>query len=144
MAPTTTINAASNAKWLKKVRWDENGLVPVIAQEAATGDILMFAWMNRDALARTVELGEAVYWSRSRKKLWHKGEESGHTQKVLEMRLDCDEDVILLKIEQAGGIACHTGRHSCFFQKFDGEDWQAVEPVLQDPETIYTNTKKTP
>ncbi len=143
MAPTTN-NAASNAKWLKKVRWDENGLVPVIAQEAATGDILMFAWMNRDALARTVELGEAVYWSRSRKKLWHKGEESGHTQKVLEMRLDCDEDVILLKIEQAGGIACHTGRHSCFFQKFDGEDWQAVEPVLQDPETIYTNTKKTP
>jgi phosphoribosyl-AMP cyclohydrolase len=143
MAPTNA-NAASNAKWLKKVRWDENGLVPVIAQEAATGDILMFAWMNRDALARTVELGEAVYWSRSRKKLWHKGEESGHTQKVLEMRLDCDEDVILLKIEQAGGIACHTGRHSCFFQKFDGEDWQAVEPVLQDPETIYTNTKKTP
>ncbi|WP_305822225.1 phosphoribosyl-AMP cyclohydrolase [Massilia brevitalea] len=143
MAPTTN-NAASNAKWLKKVRWDENGLVPVIAQEAATGDILMFAWMNRDALARTVELGEAVYWSRSRKKLWHKGEESGHTQKVLEMRLDCDEDVILLRIEQAGGIACHTGRHSCFFQKFDGEDWQAVEPVLQDPETIYTNTKKTP
>ncbi|HBI67599.1 MAG TPA: phosphoribosyl-AMP cyclohydrolase [Massilia sp.] len=143
MTPTNA-NAASNAKWLKKVRWDENGLVPVIAQEAATGDILMFAWMNRDALARTVELGEAVYWSRSRKKLWHKGEESGHTQKVLEMRLDCDEDVILLKIEQAGGIACHTGRHSCFFQKFDGEDWQAVEPVLQDPETIYTNTKKTP
>jgi len=143
MTPTNA-NAASNAKWLKKVRWDENGLVPVIAQEAATGDILMFAWMNRDALARTVELGEAVYWSRSRKKLWHKGEESGHTQKVLEMRLDCDEDVILLKIEQAGGIACHTGRHSCFFQKFDGEDWQAVEPVLQDPETIYTNTKKIP
>lgn len=143
MTPTNA-NAASNAKWLKKVRWDENGLVPVIAQEASTGDILMFAWMNRDALARTVELGEAVYWSRSRKKLWHKGEESGHTQKVLEMRLDCDEDVILLKIEQAGAIACHTGRHSCFFQKFDGEDWQAVEPVLQDPETIYTNTKKTP
>jgi phosphoribosyl-AMP cyclohydrolase len=132
-----------NAKWLKKVRWDENGLVPVIAQEAATGDILMFAWMNRDALARTVELGEAVYWSRSRKKLWHKGEESGHIQKVLEIRLDCDEDVVLLKIEQLGGIACHTGRHSCFFQKFDGEDWQAVDPVLRDPETIYTNTKKT-
>jgi phosphoribosyl-AMP cyclohydrolase len=100
----------------------------------------MFAWMNRDALARTAELGEAVYWSRSRKKLWHKGEESGHTQKVLEMRLDCDEDVVLLKIEQTGGIACHTGRHSCFYQKFDGEDWQTVEPVLQDPETIYTNT----
>ena len=137
-------STTNNSPWLKKVRWDENGLVPVIAQEASTGDILMFAWMNRDALARTVELGEAVYWSRSRKKLWHKGEESGHTQKVLEMRLDCDEDVVLLKIEQAGGIACHTGRHSCFFQKFDGEDWQAADPVLQDPETIYTNTKKTP
>ncbi|MDB5746820.1 MAG: phosphoribosyl-AMP cyclohydrolase [Massilia sp.] len=140
--PNSLISAAANAKWLKKVRWDENGLVPVIAQEAGTGEILMFAWMNRDALARTVETGEAVYWSRSRKKLWHKGEESGHTQKVLEMRLDCDEDVVLLKIEQRGGIACHTGRHSCFFQKFDGEDWQAVEPVLQDPETIYPNAKK--
>jgi phosphoribosyl-AMP cyclohydrolase len=89
-----------------------------------------------------VELGEAVYWSRSRKKLWHKGEESGHVQKVLEIRLDCDEDVVLLKVEQAGGIACHTGRHSCFFQKFDGADWQSVEPVLQDPETIYTKPKK--
>jgi phosphoribosyl-AMP cyclohydrolase len=142
--PNSSTSAAASAKWLKKVRWDENGLVPVIAQEASTGDILMFAWMNRDALARTAELGEAVYWSRSRKKLWHKGEESGHTQKVLEMRLDCDEDVVLLKIEQAGGIACHTGRHSCFYQKFDGEDWQAVDPVLQDPETIYQNTKKTP
>nr|WP_036209613.1 phosphoribosyl-AMP cyclohydrolase [Massilia sp. LC238] len=129
-------------KWLNKIRWDENGLVPVIAQEAATGDILMFAWMNRDALAKTAELGEAVYWSRSRKKLWHKGEESGHTQKVLEMRLDCDEDVVLLKIEQKGGIACHTGRHSCFFQRFDGEDWQAVDPVLQDPDTIYSQSKK--
>ena len=134
---------AANLKWLKKVKWDENGLVPVIAQEAGSGDVLMFAWMNRDALAKTVELGEAVYWSRSRKKLWHKGEESGHTQKVLEVRLDCDEDVVLLKIEQAGGIACHTGRHSCFFQKFDGEDWQAVDPVLQDPDTIYP-TKKSP
>jgi phosphoribosyl-AMP cyclohydrolase len=133
-------NSTANAAWLKKVRWDENGLVPVIAQEASSGAILMFAWMNRDALARTAELGEAVYWSRSRKKLWHKGEESGHTQKVLEMRLDCDEDVVLLKIEQTGGIACHTGRHSCFYQKFDGEDWQTVEPVMQDPETIYTNT----
>jgi len=130
-------------KWLNKVRWDENGLVPVIAQEAATGDILMFAWMNRDALAKTVELGEAVYWSRSRKKLWHKGEQSGHTQKVLEIRLDCDEDVVLLKIEQKGGIACHTGRHSCFFQKFDGADWQALDPVLQDPDTIYSTQKKT-
>ncbi|TFW28285.1 phosphoribosyl-AMP cyclohydrolase [Massilia horti] len=140
--PTATTTPAANAKWLKKVKWDEHGLVPVIAQEAATGDILMFAWMNRDALARTVELGEAVYWSRSRKKLWHKGEESGHVQKVLEIRLDCDEDVVLLKVEQAGGIACHTGRHSCFFQKFDGADWQSVEPVLQDPDAIYTKPKK--
>jgi phosphoribosyl-AMP cyclohydrolase len=128
-------------KWLNKVRWDEYGLVPVIAQEASTNEVLMFAWMNRDALTKTVELGEAVYWSRSRKKLWHKGEESGHIQKVLEIRLDCDEDVILLKIEQVEGIACHTGRHSCFFQKFEGDanagEWQAVDPVLKDPESIY-------
>ena len=141
-------SSAANAKWLLKVKWDEHGLVPVIAQEAASGDVLMFAWMNRDALSRTVELGEAVYWSRSRKKLWHKGEESGHIQKVREIRLDCDEDVILLKIEQTGGIACHTGRHSCFFQKFDGDarngDWQVTEPVLQDPDTIYSQSKKKP
>jgi len=129
------------AKWLNKVQWDENGLVPVIAQEAATGDVLMFAWMNRLALSQTVASGEAVYWSRSRKKLWHKGDESGHRQKVLEIRLDCDEDVVLLKIEQIGGIACHTGRHSCFFQKFNGsvpgDEWQDVDPVLKDPESIY-------
>ncbi|MFZ6749094.1 phosphoribosyl-AMP cyclohydrolase [Undibacterium sp. Ren11W] len=128
-------------KWLNKVRWDEYGLVPVIAQEASSNEVLMFAWMNRDALTKTVELGEAVYWSRSRKKLWHKGEESGHIQKVLEIRLDCDEDVVLLKIEQIDGIACHTGRHSCFFQKFEGDasagEWLAVEPVLKDPESIY-------
>jgi phosphoribosyl-AMP cyclohydrolase len=128
--------------WLKKIQWDEHGLVPVIAQEAGSGDILMFAWMNREALARTVELGEAVYWSRSRKKLWHKGEESGHVQKVLEIRLDCDEDVVLLTVEQAGGIACHTGRHSCFFQKFEDGDWVSVEPVLRDPDTIYSTAKK--
>ncbi|MFI4941286.1 MAG: phosphoribosyl-AMP cyclohydrolase, partial [Burkholderiales bacterium] len=104
-------------------------------------DVLMFAWMNRDALSKTVEMGEAVYWSRSRKKLWHKGEESGHTQKVCDIRLDCDEDVILLKVEQTGGIACHTGRHSCFFQKFEGDcavgDWTSVEPVLKEPDSIY-------
>jgi phosphoribosyl-AMP cyclohydrolase len=145
--PNGMTNSISNAPWLKKVKWDEHGLVPVIAQEAGSGDVLMFAWMNRDALARTVELGQAVYWSRSRKKLWHKGEESGHTQTVLEIRLDCDEDVILLKIEQAGAIACHTGRHSCFFQKFEGDaalgQWQVTEPVLQDPATIYP-TKKAP
>jgi phosphoribosyl-AMP cyclohydrolase len=130
-----------SSKWLNKVRWDECGLVPVIAQEASTNKVLMFAWMNRDALAKTVELGEAVYWSRSRKKLWHKGEESGHIQKVLEIRLDCDEDVVLLTIEQVDGIACHTGRHSCFFQKFEGDasdgEWLAVDPVLKDPESIY-------
>ena len=128
-------------RWLNKVKWDEVGLVPVIAQEVVSNDVVMFAWMNREALSRTVETGEAVYWSRSRKKLWHKGEESGHVQKVKEIRLDCDEDVILLKIEQVEGIACHTGRHSCFFQKFEGNldegEWVTVEPVLKDPETIY-------
>lgn len=129
--------SAITAKWLNKIKWDEHGLVPVIAQEVGTNDVLMFAWMNRDALAKTVELGEAVYWSRSRKKLWHKGEESGHVQKVHDIRLDCDEDVLLLKVEQTGRIACHTGRHSCFFQKLEGGDWQAVEPVLKDPDHIY-------
>lgn len=123
--------------WLNKVAWNDEGLVPAIAQDAVSGDILMVAWMNREALKRTAELGEAVYWSRSRKKLWHKGEESGHTQKVREIRTDCDEDVILLKIEQTGGIACHTGRKSCFFNKLDGQEWKAVEPVLKDPHEIY-------
>jgi phosphoribosyl-AMP cyclohydrolase len=143
VTPTTTPSIPAQP-WLKKVQWDEHGLVPVIAQEAGSGDILMFAWMNREALAKTVELGEAVYWSRSRKKLWHKGEESGHVQKVLEIRLDCDEDVVLLKVEQAGGIACHTGRHSCFFQKFENGDWLDAEPVLKDPNTIYTDSKTKP
>jgi phosphoribosyl-AMP cyclohydrolase len=126
--------------WLASVKWDRDGLVPVIAQEQGTGDVLMFAWMNRDALARTAETGEAVYWSRSRQKLWHKGEESGHIQKVHEIRLDCDNDVVLLKVTQLGhepGIACHTGRHSCFFQRYENGQWQAVEPVLKDPERIY-------
>ena len=125
-------------KWLDEVCWDANGLVPVIAQEAESGDVLMFAWMNREALARTAELGEAVYWSRSRGKLWHKGEESGHTQKVREIRIDCDNDVVLLRIDQVGGIACHTGRHSCFFQRYlaDGS-WESVDPVLKAPEEIY-------
>jgi phosphoribosyl-AMP cyclohydrolase len=126
--------------WLDDIRWDDQGLVPVIAQEAGTGDVLMFAWMNREALARTAEIGEAVYWSRSRKRLWHKGEESGHTQKVLSIRMDCDNDVVLLSVEQLGhtpGIACHTGRHSCFFQKYDNDQWVSVDPVLKDPEHIY-------
>jgi len=126
-----------NEAWLNKVNWSAEGLVPAIAQDAASGDILMVAWMNRDALKRTAELGEAVYWSRSRKKLWHKGEESGHTQKVLEIRLDCDEDVVLLKVEQKGGIACHTGRRSCFFQRLEAGEWRAVDAVLKDPNEIY-------
>ncbi|UZD55411.1 phosphoribosyl-AMP cyclohydrolase [Caldimonas aquatica] len=126
--------------WLDQVKWDAEGLVPVIAQEAATGDVLMFAYMNREALALTAERREAVYWSRSRQRLWHKGEESGHVQKVREIRLDCDGDVILLKVDQLGhepGIACHTGRHSCFFQRLEAGAWQAVDPVLKDPERIY-------
>ncbi len=126
--------------WIEDVRWDDQGLVPVIAQEASTGDVLMFAWMNREALARTAELGEAVYWSRSRQKLWHKGEESGHIQKVRDIRLDCDRDVVLLKIEQLGhepGIACHTGRHSCFFNRLETDRWVEADPVLKDPEHIY-------
>jgi phosphoribosyl-AMP cyclohydrolase len=123
--------------WLDKVNWDANGLVPVIAQEALTGKVLMFAWMNRAALEQTVASGEAVYWSRSRRKLWHKGEESGHVQKVRELRLDCDEDVILLCVEQVGGIACHTGRHNCFFQKYADGKWVVTDPVIKDPKDIY-------
>jgi phosphoribosyl-AMP cyclohydrolase len=123
--------------WLNKVNWSEDGLIPAIAQEVGTGKVLMFAWMNREALQLTVETGYAVYWSRSRKKLWHKGEESGHQQKVAEIRLDCDEDVILLTVEQIGGIACHTGRHRCFFQKLESGDWVIDEPVIKSPEEIY-------
>ena len=123
--------------WLNKVKWNDDGLVPVIAQEALTGKVLMFAWMNRAALERTVAGGEAVYWSRSRRKLWHKGEESGHVQKVQELRLDCDEDVILLTVEQVGGIACHTGRHNCFFQKYADGKWVVADPVIKDPKDIY-------
>ena len=123
--------------WLDKVKWDANGLVPVIAQEALSGKVLMVAWMNRAALAQTVAGGEAVYWSRSRRKLWRKGEESGHVQKVRELRLDCDEDVILLSVEQVGGIACHTGRHNCFFQKYADGGWVVTDPVIKDPKDIY-------
>jgi len=126
--------------WLEQVKWDSDGLVPVIAQEQGTKDVLMFAWMNREALAATAARGQAVYFSRSRKRLWHKGEESGHFQEVHEMRLDCDADVVLLTVTQHGhdpAIACHTGRHSCFFQRFDSLQWQTVEPVLKDPESIY-------
>ena len=125
------------ADWLDEIRWTSDRLVPVIAQEAGSGQVLMFAWMSRESLALTAEEGYAVYWSRSRNKLWRKGEESGHRQKVLEIRLDCDEDVILLKVEQVGGIACHTGRRSCFFNKLETGKWQDVEPVLKDPKEIY-------
>ncbi len=120
--------------WLDKVKWDANGLVPAIAQEAASGKVLMVAWMNRAALEQTVAGGEAVYWSRSRRKLWHKGEESGHVQKVREVRLDCDEDVILLSVEQVGGIACHTGRNSCFFQKYEDGKLDRHRPGDQRPQ----------
>lgn len=127
-------------QWLDHITWTADGLVPVIAQEWGSNDVLMFAWMNREALALTAERGVAVYFSRSRNRLWHKGEESGHVQKVREIRLDCDQDVVLLKVEQLGhepGIACHTGRHSCFFQRLEGDRWVSVEPVLKDPATIY-------
>ena len=126
--------------WLDEIKWDAQGLVPVIAQEADSGDVLMFAWMNREALQKTAELGRAVYFSRSRGKLWFKGEESGHVQTVHEIRIDCDQDVILLKVSQLGhspGIACHTGRHSCFFSVYRNGLWEASEPVLKDPQTIY-------
>lgn len=129
--------------WLDDIRWDRDGLVPAIAQEAATGDVLMLAWMNRESLAATAERGQAVYWSRSRQRLWPKGEESGHTQQVVELRLDCDNDVVLLKVRQLGqastdaSIACHTGRHSCFYQRLEGGQWHAVDPVLKSPLAIY-------
>jgi len=123
--------------WLDKVKWAQDGLVPVVAQEAGSGRVLTVAWMNREALDRTVQSGEAHYWSRSRRKLWRKGEESGHVQKVKSVRLDCDEDVVLLEVEPAGGIACHTGRHSCFFQKLEGGRWVVTDPVLKDPKEIY-------
>jgi phosphoribosyl-AMP cyclohydrolase len=123
--------------WLNKVNWAQDGLVPAVAQETASGRVLTLAWMNRAALKKTVETGEVHYWSRSRKKIWHKGEESGHVQKVLSIRLDCDEDVILVEVEQVGGIACHTGRHSCFYQKLVNGEWVETEPVLKDPRNIY-------
>ncbi|OGB87151.1 MAG: phosphoribosyl-AMP cyclohydrolase, partial [Burkholderiales bacterium RIFOXYD2_FULL_59_8] len=122
------------------LKWDAQGLIPAIAQEQGSGDVLMMAWMNREALQKTAELGRAVYFSRSRNKLWFKGEESGHVQTVHEIRLDCDQDVILLQVTQTGhtpGLACHTGRHSCFYSVYDNGDWKVVDPVLKDPQTIY-------
>jgi phosphoribosyl-AMP cyclohydrolase len=136
-SPTATDTAAN---WLDAVKWDERGLVTAIAQEQGSKDVLMVAWMNREALARTAQTGQAVYWSRSRQKLWHKGEESGHFQQVHAIRLDCDGDVVLLEVTQLGhdpGVACHTGRHSCFFNLLEGEAWQVTAPVLVDPERIY-------
>ena len=126
--------------WLDAVKWDSDGLVPVIAQEVGSNDVLMFAFMNREALAETAASHRAVYWSRSRQHLWRKGEESGHVQEVHDIRLDCDNDVVLLKVTQHGhdpSIACHTGRHACFFKTLEGSTWRAVEPVLKDPESIY-------
>ena len=126
-----------NEAWLSKVNWSDDGLVCAIAQDAHTGRVLMVAWMDREALKLTLQKGEAVYWSRSRKKLWHKGEESGHIQKVLELRLDCDGDALLLQIEQQGGIACHTGRESCFYKRLENGSWVETDAVLKSPEEIY-------
>ena len=126
--------------WLDSVKWDRDGLVPAIAQEAGSNDVLMMAWMNREALSRTVATGQAVYWSRSRQRLWHKGEESGHFQQVHDLRLDCDGDVVLLTVTQLGhepGVACHTGRHSCFHRRLHDGAWQVADPVLVDPERVY-------
>lgn len=134
------MNARGGEAWLEAIRWDRDGLVPVIAQEAGSGDVLMFAWMNRQALSETVRRGQAVYWSRSRARLWHKGEASGHFQQVHAIRMDCDNDVLLLSVTQLGhapGVACHTGRHSCFYSVLREGRWQAVDPVLKDPASIY-------
>ncbi len=125
--------------WLNTIKWNEQGLVPAITQDANSGEILMVAWMNAEALALTAQEGQAVYWSRSRRALWRKGESSGHQQRVQEIRLDCDNDVVLLKVEQVGGIACHTGRRSCFFQVLKDGSWHAIDPVLRDPADIYGN-----
>ncbi len=124
--------------WLDEIRFDNDGLIPAIAQDASNGKVLMMAWMNRESLQLTAEKKQAVYWSRSRGKLWHKGEESGHTQSIVDIRFDCDQDVILLKVEQRGGIACHTGRESCFYRQLQGDQWVEVESVIKDPKDIYS------
>ena len=126
-----------STNWIDEVAWDQNGLVPAIAQDASSGQVLMMAWMNREALDETVRSKRAVYWSRSRARIWRKGEESGHVQKVSEVLLDCDGDVVLLKVEQTGGIACHTGRASCFFRKLVNGEWSVTQPVLRNPDEIY-------
>ena len=128
----------SEMEFLQQIIWDQNGLVPAIAQDADSQQVLMLAWMNRESLQKTIQTGEAVYWSRSRQRLWHKGEESGHIQQIVEIRLDCDGDALLLKVKQHMGIACHTGRQSCFFYGFDKGSWKVIAPVLQDPQSIYS------
>jgi len=134
----------NDINWLDEVLWNEDGLVPAVAQEYGTGRVLMVAWMNREALRLTAAEGRAVYWSRSRGRLWRKGEQSGHAQVVREIRLDCDNDVILIDVEQTGGIACHTGRHSCFYRRLEGGSWVVVDPVLKDPNAIYDATPDVP
>lgn len=123
--------------WLDDIKWTEDGLVPAIAQDHASGKLLMMAWMNRESLKLSVQEGRAIYWSRSRNKLWRKGEESGHVQRIKDIRLDCDNDVILLSVEQIGGIACHTGRERCFYKQLQDDHWVEVEPVIKDPQQIY-------
>lgn len=139
--PMTDHTPSSQPGWISEVKFDDQGLIPAISQDAQTNQILMVAWMNAESLAETAQTGRAVFWSRSRKRLWRKGEESGHVQRLIELRLDCDADVILLKVEQLGGIACHTGRASCFYRRLDTVDgkseWVSVDPVLKDPELIY-------
>lgn len=125
------------AGWIDEIKWDKDGLVPAIAQESGSGKVLMMAWMNKESLALTATEGRAIYWSRSRNKLWRKGEESGHVQVVKDMRLDCDNDVVLLEVEQLGGIACHTGRHNCFYKKLQNDQWVEVEPIIKNPDEIY-------
>jgi phosphoribosyl-AMP cyclohydrolase len=123
--------------WLDEIKWDDQGLVPALAQDAASGRVLTLAWMNREALEATIAEGRAVYWSRSRRKLWRKGEESGHVQRLQELRIDCDADAVLMQVEQLGGIACHTGRFSCFYRTYANGEWIATDPVIKDPSTIY-------
>ena len=136
-ASTTSTAASAQPSWLDQVKWDAQGLVTAIVQDASSQRILMVAWMNREALQVTALSGKACYWSRSRRQLWHKGEESGHFQLVNELRLDCDGDAILLRVDQVGGIACHTGREACFFHKLQRNEWVAVDPIIKDPELIY-------
>lgn len=144
LRPLKTRYLGMQEDWLDQIRWSEDGLVPVIAQDAESGDVLMLAWMNREALGLTVSEGRAVYWSRSRQRLWRKGEQSGHTQRVRDLRLDCDNDAVLLRVEQVGGIACHTGRRHCFFQQIADGRWMPVEPVLKAPEQIYDGAREDP